>query len=107
MRSSNRSLGNPIRRFFRTMRKRLLTAIILAAPATFAIAQKPVQQTTVHRNVRHKVSKTSAAHNGGMDTERATQIQTALIQKGYLTGEPTGVWDAHTVSAMQKLQSDN
>ncbi len=42
-----------------------------------------------------------------MPAERATEIQTALIKQGYLTGEPTGTWDAKTVSAMQKLQSDN
>jgi peptidoglycan hydrolase-like protein with peptidoglycan-binding domain len=42
-----------------------------------------------------------------MPSERATEIQTALIQKGYLTGEPTGVWDASSIAAMQKLQSDN
>ena len=42
-----------------------------------------------------------------MPTERATQIQTALIKQGYLTGEPTGRWDDQTVSAMQKLQGDN
>ena len=42
-----------------------------------------------------------------MDTDRATQIQSALIKQGYLTGEPTGVWDAQTIAAMQKLQSDN
>ncbi|HEY5212004.1 MAG TPA: peptidoglycan-binding domain-containing protein [Acidobacteriaceae bacterium] len=42
-----------------------------------------------------------------MPAERATEIQTALIKQGYLTGEPTGTWDATTVSAMQKLQSDN
>jgi len=42
-----------------------------------------------------------------MDTERATQIQTALIKNGYLTGEPSGKWDAESISAMQKLQSDN
>jgi peptidoglycan hydrolase-like protein with peptidoglycan-binding domain len=42
-----------------------------------------------------------------MDPERATQIQTALIKNGYLTGEPTGKWDAASISAMQKLQSDN
>jgi hypothetical protein len=42
-----------------------------------------------------------------MPSERATQIQTALIEKGYLTGEPTGRWDDQTVSAMQKLQGDN
>jgi hypothetical protein len=42
-----------------------------------------------------------------MDTGRATQIQTALIKQGYLTGEPTGKWDAASIAAMQKLQSDN
>ena len=42
-----------------------------------------------------------------MPAERATEIQTALIKQGYLTGEPTGTWDAQTVSAMQKMQGDN
>jgi hypothetical protein len=42
-----------------------------------------------------------------MPTERATQIQTALIKQGYMTGEPTGTWDASTAAAMQKLQGDN
>ncbi|MCU1324023.1 MAG: Peptidoglycan-binding domain 1 protein [Acidobacteriaceae bacterium] len=39
--------------------------------------------------------------------ERATEIQVALIKTGYLSGEPTGVWDSSTQSAMQKLQGDN
>jgi len=39
--------------------------------------------------------------------ERATEIQTALIKSGYLSGEPTGVWDAPTQAAMQKLQGEN
>jgi len=42
-----------------------------------------------------------------MPTERATQIQTALIKQGYLTGEPTGTWDSASVAAMQKMQGDN
>jgi hypothetical protein len=42
-----------------------------------------------------------------MPAERATQIQTALIKQGYLTGEPTGTWDGQTVAAMQKLQGNN
>lgn len=57
---------------------------------------------------------TSAASRKGahstavaMPSERATEIQTALIKQGYLTGQPSGTWDAQTVSAMEKLQSDN
>jgi hypothetical protein len=42
-----------------------------------------------------------------MAPERATQIQSALIKQGYLSGEPTGAWDAQSIAAMQKMQSDN
>jgi hypothetical protein len=42
-----------------------------------------------------------------IDPERATQLQNALIKTGYLTGTPSGTWDAPSVAAMQKLQSDN
>ena len=53
-----------------------------------------------HSPVRHEAVRT-------MGTERATAIQTALIEKGYMTGEPTGTWDAASIAAMQKLQGDN
>ncbi len=42
-----------------------------------------------------------------MESERATEIQQALIQNGYMTGEPSGVWDSQSASAMQKFQGDN
>jgi len=87
------------------MRIRLLAAILLAIPATLAIAQNPVHQGTTQHIVKHKA--THAIHSGGMDAERATQIQNALIKQGYLAGEPSGVWDPQTIAAMQKLQSDN
>ena len=89
------------------MRIRLLAAILLAIPATLAIAQNPVHQGTAQHIVKHKATHTSAIHSGGMDAERATQIQNALIKQGYLAGEPSGVWDPQTIAAMQKLQSDN
>jgi hypothetical protein len=43
----------------------------------------------------------------GISPERATQIQTAMIKAGYMTGTPSGTWDAATQAAMEKLQSDN
>jgi hypothetical protein len=91
------------------MRIRLLAAILLVAPATLAVADNPVHHHSVQRNVRHKPTHASysRSHSGGMDTERATQIQSALIKQGYLTGEPSGTWDSRTISAMQKLQADN
>lgn len=38
---------------------------------------------------------------------RATEIQTALIKSGYMTGTPSGTWDASTEAAMEKFQADN
>lgn len=43
----------------------------------------------------------------GISRVRATQIQAALVHYGYLTGAPTGSWDAPSVAAMRKLQSDH
>lgn len=43
----------------------------------------------------------------GINSERATEIQQALIREKYLTGEPTGNWDARTQAALVKYQGDN
>jgi peptidoglycan hydrolase-like protein with peptidoglycan-binding domain len=42
-----------------------------------------------------------------IDDERATQIQSALIRLGYLTGAPSGHWDSETEAAMERLQAEN
>ena len=39
--------------------------------------------------------------------ERVLEIQNALAAKGCYSGEPTGKWDARTVEAMKKFQSEN
>lgn len=43
----------------------------------------------------------------GINDERATEIQQALIREKYLTGEPTGSWDSRTQAALVKYQGDN
>jgi hypothetical protein len=53
----------------------------------------------------HPAPKPAAVR--GIDTDRTTQIQTALISKGYLAGAPTGTWSPETQEALKKLQSDN
>jgi hypothetical protein len=40
-----------------------------------------------------------------IDSERARQIQTALIREHYMQGAPSGTWDAATQAAMQKYQA--
>ncbi len=42
-----------------------------------------------------------------MDSQRAIEIQQALVQAHYLNGAPTGQWDTETQAAMQKYQIDN
>jgi hypothetical protein len=58
---------------------------------------------------KHSSSRAAghAAAPRTMDSERATQIQTALIKTGYMSGTPSGHWDAASETAMQKLQADN
>ena len=58
-----------------------------------------------HSSKGHKATPSKPAHLP-MDKARATEIQTALIKSGYLSGEATGTWDAQSMAAMQKLQSD-
>jgi len=39
--------------------------------------------------------------------ERITEIQAALARRGYYQGQPNGTWDANTIAALQKSQTDN
>ena len=41
-----------------------------------------------------------------IDSERVREIQTALIREHYLTGQPNGVFDQRTKTALVKLQAD-
>lgn len=93
--------------------KSILTTAVLLCAAVPCFALRSHRSTT-HASIRHALS--SRFHRShavvkhempSMDPERATEIQQALIKSGYLTGEPTGVWDAQSAAAMQKLQADN
>ncbi len=65
--------------------------------------------TSQHLFTRHAPTKPTPRPTSqrGIDPERTTQIQSALIKQGYLTGEPTGKWDSVTQAALEKLQGDN
>ena len=53
----------------------------------------------------------SAARRGrgqqSIRSERAGQIQSALIREHYLDGKPSGVWDQRTKNAMVHYQAEN
>lgn len=71
-----------------------------------ATAKARNQSLKGHKASKHKTSSRRSRGQQSIDSERATQIQQALIREHYLSGDPTGAWDASTIAAMQKLQSD-
>lgn len=52
------------------------------------------------RPVERKFVRTASA----MPAERVVEIQQALIQRGFLQGEPTGTYDKATIDAMSSYQ---
>jgi hypothetical protein len=90
----------------RFMCKSITVAAILLAVALPASASHARRGPTSHLFVKKKL-KPGFKPVIGIAPDRATQIQTALIKAGYMTGQPTGVWDATSQQAMQKLQGDN
>lgn len=74
------------------------------APAATKAASKSARQG--HHKGKRKASWKKKGQQG-INSERATQIQQALIREKYLTGEPTGSWDARTQAALVKYQGDN
>ena len=88
----------------------LPVGLLLCTTCGFA-AVHPHHHASSHAVIHHAVSlrvhHVERAAIPSMSSERATEIQSALIQRGYLTGEPTGTWDAASYAAMQKMQGDN
>ena len=88
----------------------LLSSALLLATALPAIAYTHARRGPTSPNLFKKRSKSSvrsSSHPAGpraIDSDRATQIQAALIKNGYLTGTPSGHWDAESQAALQKLQ---
>ena len=91
--------------------KTLVPAIAIAG----ALLVTPALATRTHRAATSGHSKTlkkkaTASHQihgqRQIEPERAKEIQTALIREHYLTGTPSGQWDAESQAAMTKFQAD-
>jgi hypothetical protein len=74
------------------------------APAATKAASKAARHG--HHKGKRKASWKKKGQQG-INSERATEIQQALIRQNYLSGEPTGVWDSRTQAALVKYQGDN
>jgi Putative peptidoglycan binding domain len=81
-------------------------------PSQSASTKKSSTSATTKRATTHKGKKTrrTASRPRGqqkIDSQRALEIQEALIREHYLMGKPTGVWNDETQQAMQRYQADN
>ena len=82
----------------------LLLSACLPALAAAHIHRGP----TAHRAGQNKVHTAKKIMGPRvMASARATEIQSALIRNGYLSGSPSGVWDGPSEEAMQKYQAAN
>ncbi len=91
--------------------KTLIPALAIASALTVV----PAFATRTHRaatagHSKNSKKKTTASHQvhgqRQIDPDRAREIQTALIREHYLTGSPSGEWDAQSQAAMTKYQAD-
>jgi len=84
-----------------------------AHPPATVTKKSPTSGNTSAHSSTHKGKKTrrtaSRRPRGQqkIDSQRALEIQEALIHEHYLTGKPTGVWNDETQRAMQRYQADN
>jgi len=86
------------------------------AHASAAPAKKSQHRVTGHTTTKRTSYHTAKSSRGkkasrkrgqqAIDSERAREIQQALIREHYLEGEPSGKWDAATQAAMQRYQAD-
>jgi hypothetical protein len=85
--------------------------VILSVAVVLFAGYAPAATKTTSKSARHGHHKRKASWKKkgqqSINSERATQIQEALIREKYLTGEPTGSWDARTQAALVKYQADN
>ena len=90
-----------------------LALLVAVTPAIASRSHRLVAIASHHKggHTRHHAAPAVAAHwvpgQRGIDPDRTRAIQTALISQNYMTGSPSGEWNAETEAAMQKYQNDN
>jgi peptidoglycan hydrolase-like protein with peptidoglycan-binding domain len=116
----------PIRGWWAAVVCGLLGLSTLSVSATTP-TKKPANSSTTStvKSTRSKGHQTKAAHSSAkgkhsrkktkvkrsrkqevIESERARQIQQALIREHYLEGEPSGKWDDETQAALRRYQAD-
>lgn len=65
------------------------------------------REASRHGRRRLRLSFRRTHGQQAIDSDRAAEIQAALIHAKYLDGTPSRQWDAQTQAAMQKYQADH
>lgn len=89
----------------RTLLGSALLLLTLPALASTHARRGPTSQRLFNRHAARSAPK--PASRRAIDDIRATEIQTALVRAGYLSGDVSGRWDSSTEAAMQKFQEDH
>ena len=105
----------------------LVLAPVYARQASSSDSTTAKKTSTSKSHSHHKTAATSASSKASptskkssrrkkstrvrgqqvIDSNRAQAIQEALIREHYLSGEPTGTWNADSEAAMRRFQADN
>jgi hypothetical protein len=88
----------------------LLLLSTLAITPAFASRTHRAPTSGHPRTTSKKATRKQVSHVHGqrtIDSDRASEIQNALIKQKYLTGAPSGQWDSQTQVAMRQYQSDH
>ena len=88
-----------------------ICTLALACASIPSMVAQSSTTTTTKKSTTHKRSRkkkpTKLRGQQKIDSDRAQQIQTALIREHYLRGEATGTWDSASEEAMRRYQTDN
>jgi len=94
---------------FRACQALLILSTLAISPAfgsrTLSASTSSHSRAISSKKGKKKVSKLHGQR--AIDSDRATEIQTALIRQKYLNGEPSRQWDSQTQVAMRQYQSDH
>ncbi len=66
-----------------------------------------VQTVACKKGRKCKATVKKVRGQQGIESDRAREIQSALIREHYMDGEPSGVFDDRTKQALMKYQQDN
>lgn len=75
--------------------------------ASSSTSSSSTSSTTKHPTHKHKHYTKHQPGQKAPTSDRISEIQSALAREGYLKGDPSGKFDANTIAALEKFQSDN